>query len=509
MLKRLLSLFTRSDSTASSGAEAAGDSADASAPKRRARSRSRRRDRQARADQPELPLDGAANPAPAEKPATRPASSSASSVSSAAASSPASAAPSPRPVRPAPPPAAARSERPRPLMAPAVPAPARLASPTSGERPPHFVLIDTPAGLAPLYAALDRVDELAMDTEADNMYHYRTRVCLLQFLVDGEVYLVDLMTPLPLAPLWERLAQKHLIMHGSDFDIRLLHDFCRFRPRSLFDTMLAAQLLNRPRVGLGALLEQHFGIQLDKSGQKANWSKRPLTPKLLDYAALDVWHLPALRDLLTRELAVLGRLDWLDQQCRRQIESGLTGFPRDEETAWRIGAADRLRGRGLSVLHAVWHWREKWAEELDTPPFKVCGNELLFRIASSIEAGDALESVLAQTNLGKRQGRLGPSLSAAIREGLSRDPSTLPRRPRAERIHLTMAEIGRQDRIKAHRDAVAAKLELDPTLIAPRSTLVTLCREPARLDEILLPWQADLLRDSPDFRPDTVAVATP
>jgi ribonuclease D len=325
--------------------------------------------------------------------------------------------------------------------------------------------------------------------------------------VDGEVYLVDLMTPLPLEPLWERLAQKHLIMHGSDFDIRLLHDLCRFRPRSIFDTMLAAQLLNRPRVGLGALLEQHFGLVLDKSGQKANWSKRPLTPKLLDYAALDVWHLPALRDLLTRELAALDRLDWLDQQCRRQIESGLNGFPRDEENAWRVGPADRLRGPGLAVLHAIWHWREKWAEELDTPPFKVCNNDLLVNIARALEEGDSTESVLARVNLGKRQSRLAPSLATAIRAGLDRDPSTLPRRPRAERLHLSQSEIERQDRIKAHRDQVAARLELDATLIAPRSTLVVLCREPASLDKILLPWQADLLRDCPDLQPATAPAA--
>ncbi|MCU0792004.1 MAG: 3'-5' exonuclease [Opitutaceae bacterium] len=482
MLKRLLSLFTRSDSSEVSEPSTRPAEAGATGERRgRPRSRTRRR-RGPRPDQGELALGDAAAPA---------------SVS------PAPAAPAPRPARPA----APAPERTRVAMAPAAPAPARTASPTAGERPPHFVLIDTPAGLAPLYAALDRVDEVAMDTEADNMFHYRTRVCLLQFLVDGEVYLVDLMTPLPLAPLWERLAEKHLIMHGSDFDIRLLHDFCRFRPRSLFDTMLAAQLLNRPRVGLGALLEQHFGLQLDKSGQKANWSKRPLTPKLLDYAALDVWHLPALRDLLTRELAALDRLDWLDQQCRRQIESGLTGFPRDEENAWRVGPADRLRGRGLSVLHSVWHWREKWAEELDTPPFKVCNNDLLVNVANATEQGDALETVLARVNLGKRQSRLAPSLAAAIREGLARDPSSLPRRPRAERIHLTAAEIARQDRIKAHRDAVAAKLELDPTLIAPRSTLVTLCREPERIDEILLPWQADLLRDSPDLQPAATPAA--
>src|SRR5471032_1775869 len=98
-------------------------------------------------------------------------------------------------------------------------------------QPPGHRLIDQPGQLAPLLAALDRVDEVFMDTEADNMFCYRTRVCLLQFLVDGEVFLVDLMVPLPLDPLWERLATKHLVMHGSDFDLRLLHDLRGFRAR--------------------------------------------------------------------------------------------------------------------------------------------------------------------------------------------------------------------------------------------------------------------------------------
>ncbi|EIQ00105.1 ribonuclease D [Opitutaceae bacterium TAV1] len=361
-------------------------------------------------------------------------------------------------------------------------------------RPPSFQLIDQPAQLAPLLAAIDRVDEVALDTEADNMYHYHTRVCLLQFLVDGDVYLVDLMPPLPLAPLWEKLSKKHLVMHGSDFDLRLLHDLCEFRPKSLFDTMLAAQLLNRKRIGLAALLSDHFGVTLDKGGQKANWSRRPLTAKLLDYASLDVWHLFELRDILTRELARLGRLEWLDQQCRRQIESGALGFPDDDEHAWRVGPVDRLRGRGLGTLHAVWHWREEWAEKLDVPPFKVCNNDFLFRMALAAERGDAPESILATVNLGKRHGRLAPSLAAAVRAGYARDPQTLPRRPRAERTSLSVEETARQDRFKAVRDQVAAKLELDPTLIANRSQLVQIARDPARIGEVLLPWQAELLR---------------
>ncbi len=369
-------------------------------------------------------------------------------------------------------------------------------------RPPDYRFIDQPGQLAPLLAALDRVDEVSLDTEADNMFHYRTRVCLLQFLVGSEIFLVDVLAPLPLEGLWSRLAQKHLILHGSDFDLRLLHDFCRFRPKSLFDTMLAAQLLNRPRIGLAALLEDHFGVKLSKDSQKANWSKRPLTQKMLDYAALDVFHLPALRDILTRELAKLDRLDWLDQQCRAQIESGSIGFAPPDENDWRIGRSEKLRGAGLGVLHAVWHWREQTAQRLDVPPFKVCSSDVLLKLAYAAEEGAAEAAILATVHLGRRHDRLAPSLTAAVRAGLARDPKTLPRRRGRDPNHiaLTQAEIEHLDRIKTDRDRVAAKLQLEPTLIANRSQLAQLARAPGRLDELLLPWQAALLRAEPSMK---------
>jgi ribonuclease D len=266
--------------------------------------------------------------------------------------------------------------------------------------------------------------------------------------------------------------------------------------------MLAAQLLNRPRVGLASLLEDHFGVKLSKESQKANWSRRPLTQKMLDYAALDVFHLPALRDILTRELKKLNRLGWLEQQCRAQIEAGAIGFAPPDENDWRIGRSERLRGAGLSVLHAVWHWREQTAQRLDVPPFKVCSTDLLLKLAHAAESGEAEAAILASVHLGRRHDRLAPSLAAAIKAGLARDPKSLPRRRGRDPNHvsLTQAEIERLDRIKDDRDKIAAKLELDPTLIANRSQLAQIARTPARLDELLLPWQAALLRDQPSLK---------
>jgi len=367
-------------------------------------------------------------------------------------------------------------------------------------RPPSYLLLDQPGSLGPLLQAIDRVKEVSLDTEADNMYHYKTRVCLLQFLVDGEVFLVDVLAPgLKLDPLWQALADKHLVMHGSDFDLRLLHDLCRFKPKSLFDTMLAAQLLGVPRVGLASLLDQHFGVALDKDGQKANWSKRPITPKLLDYASLDVWHLPALRDILQKDLKRLGRLKWFEQQCEAQIAAGFEGFAPATEHDWRIGRSERLRGPGLTVLHAVWHWRESQAQRLDTPPFKVCGNTLLLKIAEAAEAGDSESTILQSVHLGKRHDRLAPSLAAAVRAGIERDPQSLPRRPGRDRNHisLTQAEIELQDRIRADRDRLAQKLGIEATLIANRSQLARIAQHPEKLGEIILPWQAELLQQEP------------
>jgi ribonuclease D len=365
-----------------------------------------------------------------------------------------------------------------------------------------FTLIDRPGQLEPLLAAIDQDSEVVMDTEADNMYRFRVRVCLLQFYVCGEVFLVDALAPIDLNPLWSRLAKKHLVMHGSDFDLRLLSDFCQFRAKSLFDTMLAAQLLGRSRIGLASLIEDNFGVKLDKDGQKANWSKRPITQKLLDYAALDVWYLPALRDILTRELKRLGRTEWMEQQCQAQIDAGVTGFSPPDENDWRIGKSERLRAKGQAVLHSVWHWRQEQAQRLDTPPFKVCSNEFLVRLAGAADEGASEEAILAEVNLGKRHQRLIGSLAAAVRAGIEMDPRMLPRRPGRDPNHqpLTQAEIALLDRIKEERDKIAGKIEIEPTLIANRAQLSQIARTPGKLGEILLPWQASLLSEAPSLK---------
>jgi ribonuclease D len=192
----------------------------------------------------------------------------------------------------------------------------------------------------------------------------------------------------------------------------------------------------------------------------------------------------------------------MDQQCRAQIEAGITGFAPPDENDWRIGKSERLRARGQAVLHAVWHWRQDQAQRLDTPPFKVCSNEFLVRLASVADEGGAVESILSGVNLGKRHARLIGSLAAAVRDGIERDPRTLPRRPGRDPNHtpLTHEEIELLDRIKEERDRIASRISIEPTLIANRSQLSQIARSPGKLGDVLLPWQASLLAEAPSLK---------
>ena len=142
------------------------------------------------------------------------------------------------------------------------------------------------------------------------------------------------------------------------------------------------------------------------------------------------------------------------------------------------------------------------AERLDTPPFKVCSNDLLTAIAHAAEKGETEAGILAQVNLGKRHGRLIGSLAAALHEGMERDPSSLPRRPGRDPNHapLSQAEVERLDRIKEDRDRIAHKHGIEPTLIANRAQLSRIARDPASLAEVLLPWQAGLLKGAPSLK---------
>lgn len=356
-----------------------------------------------------------------------------------------------------------------------------------------YIYVDKQPELESLCDHLEQQQEIALDSEADNLHHFATKLCLLQLRFDETTYLLDLLADLQLERFWSILAKTHLIMHGSDFDLRLFEEFCGFEASSLFDSMLASQLLGMKRIGLAALLEEHFEVKIPKDSQKSDWSQRPLPEKMLTYAATDVLYLFDLRDQLMARINALGRADWLRQRCEQQIRTARSGFPESDENSWRIPRSDRLDERGQAAVYELWHWRQNLAKRLDRPPFKVLGNDYIIALAEGVAEGNwgfVFEGLPQGIQRRARQG-----LIDAIKAGETRDVNTLPARPprQERRAPLSQRELDRQELVKDFRDKVAAGLDIDPTLIATRSVVAQLARDPKDVDG-LLEWQRELLQ---------------
>ncbi|HET8624632.1 MAG TPA: ribonuclease D, partial [Gemmatimonadales bacterium] len=223
-------------------------------------------------------------------------------------------------------------------------------------------LIESSGAFDALFAELGAERLLAVDTEAASFHRYRDRVYLLQVSSRRRTAVVDPLAVPDLAALGRVLADPSVetVFHDADYDLRLLEQQYGFRATRLFDTRVAAQLLNEPSIGLAALLEKYFGVQLDKRFQRADWSARPLSRAMIAYAASDTRHLPGLRDVLREQLERRGRLAWAEEEFAQLAQVRWRGD--DSEPGFlRIKGAKALRGRSLAVLREVFEWREEQA----------------------------------------------------------------------------------------------------------------------------------------------------
>src|SRR5207249_2506509 len=160
----------------------------------------------------------------------------------------------------------------------------------------------------------------------------------------------------------------------------------------LCDTRIAAQLAGERAVGLAALLDKYLGVRLSKEHQKADWSRRPLPPAMLEYAAADTRHLPDLRAALRARLEQLGRLAWAEEEFGRLEGLRWTGPGEDDSDAYlRVKGAKTLAPRQLAALRELFNWRESVAEQEDKAPFRVVGPEVLLGVAKALpDSPDAL-----------------------------------------------------------------------------------------------------------------------
>jgi ribonuclease D len=369
--------------------------------------------------------------------------------------------------------------------------------------PAEFVYVRDPAALAALVAQVDAAPRIALDTEADSLHSYFEKVCLIQLSLEGAHYLVDPLAGLVLEDLLRALSAKPLIVHGGDYDLRMLRSSLGFRPKGeIYDTVIAAQLLGFEQIGLAALIERFFQITLAKEGQKSDWSRRPLSQKQLNYAVDDTRFLEALAGRLDDELQARGRLEWHRESCRAMVESAGRDRSREPEGAWRIKGSGRMTPRQLVYLRELWHWRDGHARNADRPPFKVIGNQQIFDLIAWAE-GHPGESPSRGFKLPRNiRGALLTTLEQALVRASATTPRDWPERRRGERIlPLSGKALEQFNRLRAECSSVAAALGVAASTLAPKAALEAIVRQrPGNVDEImeysgLLRWQAELIDD--------------
>ena len=346
--------------------------------------------------------------------------------------------------------------------------------------------IESEAGLAELVNRLRPEPLLAVDTEAASFHRYLDRIYLLQISSRGETAVVDPLATGGLGPISELLADPaiEIIFHDADYDLRLLHREYGFTARNLFDTRIAAQLLNEPGIGLAALLEKYLGVKLDKRFQRADWSARPLSPEMLAYAASDTHYLPQLRDILRDRLTERGRLEWAEEEFAL-LEDIRPAATDQAEPGWlRLKGAKALRGRELAILREIWEWREGTARRADKATFRILNNEPMLAMAKNPPTEVAALKTIPGVS-SDQAARRGRDLLAAVKRGLELPERDLPRLTRTPRKAQDLAYEARLERLKAARNLLAVKYDLAPGVVCPNGTLEAVARvDPKTVEQL-------------------------
>ncbi len=335
------------------------------------------------------------------------------------------------------------------------------------------VWIDTRSKLKQLIEDLSSESLIAVDTESDSLYSYFEKVCLIQFSTTSVDYLVDTLSVdiSELASLFANPAFQK-VFHAAEYDLLSLKRDYNFTFTNLFDTMLAARILGWPRYGLGPILEEYFGVKLDKRFQRHNWGQRPLSQQALDYARLDTHYLLQLREIQLNELKNQGRLQEALEAFERQTHAQPSPKVFDPNDFWRIKSSKDLEPSQQAVLRELFIVRDKIARKLDRPPFKVMDDATLVRLAK--------EQPRIEKELQQIKG-LGPKLLQhntqhilkAIQAGRASAPPQYPLNHHHRPDEETLA---RYKALRHWRNNLAAERGVEPDVILGNNILMDIAR---------------------------------
>ncbi len=335
-----------------------------------------------------------------------------------------------------------------------------------------YKIINTGSGLEKAVRTLEKTRAVAVDIEADSMYHFQVKVCLLQMATEKLIVVIDPLQVKNLSSLKPLFSNPDIkkIFHGADYDVRSLFRDFSIEINNLFDTELACRFLGIKETGLEAVVERYLNITLDKKYQKKDWSKRPLPKEMIDYAVGDVTCLLNLAKVCEKELEKKSRLGWVLEEC--DVLSKVRPILKDEEPLFlKFKGAGWLKSKSLAVLEAVLQFRKDIAEKKDKPLFKIMSNDSVMKIATAKPVTlRRLKGINALS--GKQIHMYGNDLIELVAGALNMPDNKLPVYPKKRPQTFPNETPKRINALKSWRASKVRALGIDPGIIC-NNVLIT------------------------------------
>jgi len=350
----------------------------------------------------------------------------------------------------------------------------------------NYKFIDSDAELKNVSDDLLRQKIIGVDLEADSMYCFKEKICLIQVATAKQAFLIDPFEIKEISPFLRVLENKDIIkvFHGADFDIRSLDRDYQIKVNNLFDTEIACRFFGIKERGLAALLKRNFNVNADKKYQKADWSRRPLKQGMIEYSVGDVAYLTKLYDIIHQKLVTTGRLSWakeefqIQEQVRYENNHTVPLFK-------KFKGAGKIDNRSLAVLENLLQVRLSIAQKKDRPLFKILSNPSLMTMAR--EKPVTVDQMLKTRAISQKQaGMYGNLCVEAIVKAMELSHEALPSYPKTRRPRKDMKIQDRIKRLKKMREKLSITIGIEPGFLLNNALIGSIAfQKPATLEDLL------------------------
>ena len=332
---------------------------------------------------------------------------------------------------------------------------------------PDYLFVDQPDNIS---QKLTGHAKLGVDTEFMREKTFFAQLCLVQISTPDDIFCVDPLVEAGQTEFWNQLLAASWVVHSARQDIEVVYQTAGAMPHEVFDTQVAAGLLGLPaQMGYAGLVKELFDVDMAKSHTRADWTRRPLSEAVLDYAAEDVEYLLPAADILSEKLDKKNRIEWARQDSQLLLDPALYDIS-GEQAVDRLKGARNLRGRKRAAAVRLAAWREEEAIRRNRPRQWIIRDNVLLDIAYNLPSN---ESQLAKIEglSPKVASRVGSQLIVAVGKSENDENGYQPPQPPDEaqkallkEMQSQVADCARDLDIAA--ETVASKRELSSVIIS-------------------------------------------